>query len=127
MNDPHLKSFLTSEISKSQRLLNPKHKESYANRKAKIENRSKQLETELKFLQNHTGNLISLREICSDPEKFKAFVSKEENKGFIEALNQYLLDIENCIADMEEVSGRSSSKKHNLPAAINLDNMNDQK
>ena len=116
--DSNLAPFLTAEITKSHRLLNTKHKDSYAKRKQKIETRQKQLDTELAFLQKHTENLVMLRSLLLDPQKFEAFINDEVNEGFVDDFNQYLLDIENLVADMEEVSGRASTKKHKLPAAL---------
>lgn len=116
--DSNLAPFLTAEITKSHRLLNTKHKDSYAKRKQKIETRQKQLDTELAFLQKHTENLVMLRSLLLDPQKFEAFINDEVNEGFVDDFNQYLLEIENLVADMEEVSGRSSTKKHKLPAAL---------
>jgi hypothetical protein len=98
--DTNLAPFLTAEITKSQRLLNEKHKDSYAKRKQKIETRQKQLDTELAFLQKHTENLVMLRGLLLHPEKFEAFIKDELNEGFINDFNQYLLDIENLVADM---------------------------
>jgi len=112
--DTNLAPFLTAEITKS----HEKHKDSYAKRKQKIETRQKQLDTELAFLQKHTENLVMLRGLLLHPEKFEAFINDELNEGFINDFNQYLLDIENLVADMEEASGRSSTKKHKLPAAL---------
>ena len=116
--DSNLAPFLTAEITKSHRLLNPKHKDSYANRKKKIETRQRQLDAELFFLQKHTQNLVMLRSLLLDPQKFEAFIKDEVNEYFVADFNQYLLEIENLVADMEEVSGRSSTKKHKLPAAL---------
>lgn len=125
-------TFLKAEKSKSDRLLNVKHKESYDNRLAKIRNRERMLNTEREFYTRFEKFFPAILKFYSDINSLNKaealakeiqFLEDPVNKEGIDLFNAYLDNVENLLLDQDEITGRSSTKKSKLPSKLDKDEL----